>query len=95
MAPPKSEGLGALAGATEAGVFGRRGWRNTTAAEPAAQGLSAAAELSISLHRRHLSETQRSMVAGQIANMERGGDRHQQSKGEISPLTVSTDKAAA
>jgi hypothetical protein len=45
--------------------------------------------------RRHLNESQRAMIAATLATMEHGGDRSKNSKGEISPLNIPSQKAAA
>jgi hypothetical protein len=48
--------------------------------------------ISANLHRRHLDETQRGLVAGRLANMRRGGKEANPSIGGIAP--VSQEKAA-
>ena len=46
--------------------------------------------LSLNLHRRHLTDTQRATVAAKIANLKHGGDRKSEIKGQICPLIIST-----
>jgi hypothetical protein len=48
--------------------------------------------ISANLHRRHLDETQRGLMAGRLANMRRGGKEANPSIGGIAP--VSQEKAA-
>lgn len=51
--------------------------------------------VSHNLHRRHLSESQRGMVAAKMANLQRGGDRRTDSfKGSIDPLKTQEEAAA-
>lgn len=47
--------------------------------------------VSLNIHRRHLNESQRAMIAAEIATMKHGGDR---SKGSIDPLTTTVAQAA-
>ncbi len=51
--------------------------------------------LSANLHRRHLTESQRAMVAAKLAKLRHGGDRKSEEiKGSIDPLISSIEKAA-
>lgn len=51
--------------------------------------------VSHNLHRRHLSESQRGMVAAKMAKLQRGGDRRTDSfKGSIDPLKTQEEAAA-
>lgn len=50
--------------------------------------------LDINLHRRHLNEAQRSMIAARIANMAFGDNQHKKQGAEISAPTVSQTEAA-
>ena len=45
------------------------------------------------LHRRHLSESQRALVAGRIANLEHGGDKRESQVANL-PLGISQEQAA-
>ena len=46
------------------------------------------------LHRRHLSETQREVIAAKLANLKHGDVASQKSDGQSCPSTKSTDEAA-
>jgi hypothetical protein len=46
-------------------------------------------------HRRHLSESQRGMIAGAIANMSLGDNQREKEGGPIEPPKKSTAEAAA
>lgn len=49
--------------------------------------------ISHNLHRRHLTTSQRSMVAGKMANMPKGGDRKTETKGQNCTLIEEAAKA--
>jgi len=50
--------------------------------------------LSLNLHRRHLSESQRGMVAASIANLQNGGDRLTDQSANLQSASVSRSEAA-
>jgi len=51
--------------------------------------------LSLNLHRRHLSESQRAMVAAKLANIKNGGDRHSDQSANLQTDAISQPEAAA
>lgn len=51
--------------------------------------------LSLNLHRRHLNDTQRAMVAGHVANIANGGDRVSDQSAKLRTGRVSQPEAAA
>ena len=58
------------------------------------QGDAVAFSVSLNLHRRHMQESQRGMVAGRIANLENGSNQFHR-EGSSKELPTSQDEAAA